>query len=80
MRLKTWVDEVEGTMKETLESVDKLQADLSDANASNLVLENRAKTVENQMVILQRQVQKLQSQAEEARVASTKIVELEAEL
>lgn len=43
-RLKIWVDEVKVTMKETLEFMDKLQAELNEANASNLILENWAKT------------------------------------
>lgn len=51
--------EVENTIKETLESVDKLQANLDEANTSKVALENRAKTVEDQVVILQRQVQEL---------------------
>lgn len=39
-RLKTWIDEVEGTIKEILELVDKFQAELNEARASKLVLEN----------------------------------------
>lgn len=41
-------------MKEILESMDKLQAELSEANASKLVLENQEKTVEDQVVLLHR--------------------------
>lgn len=40
-RLKAQVAEVEGTMKETLESMDKLQADLDEAIASKLGLRIR---------------------------------------
>lgn len=40
-------------MKENLESVDKFQADLDEANTSKLALENRAKTTEDQVAILQ---------------------------
>lgn len=40
--MKTWVKEVENTMKETLESVDKLQEDLDEANAAKLALKNQA--------------------------------------
>lgn len=61
--LKARVNKVEGTMKEILESMDKLQMDLNEANASKLGLENRAESTEDQMAILQRQVQELQSQA-----------------
>lgn len=39
-RLKARVDEVEGTTKETLDSMDKLQAELNKANASKLVVQN----------------------------------------
>lgn len=46
-RLKAQVNEVEGIMKETLESMDKLQAELNEANASKLVLENQAETAED---------------------------------
>lgn len=53
-RLKARVDEVESTMKETLESMDKLQAELSEANASKLFLKNRAKTIEDQVALLHR--------------------------
>lgn len=54
--MKAQVNEVEDTMKETLESMDKLQANLNEANASKLALETRAKNAEDQMVILQCQV------------------------
>lgn len=67
-------------MKETLESVDKLQIDLDQANTSKLALENRAKAAEDQVAMLQRQVQELQSQVEENWATSTRIIELEAEL
>lgn len=50
-------------MKETLESMDKLQANLDKENNSKLVLESQAKTIEDQVAILQCQVQELQSQA-----------------
>lgn len=40
-------------MKETVESVDKLQADLDDANATRLAFENRANTAKDQVAILQ---------------------------
>lgn len=43
LRLNAHIDEVEGTMKETLELVDKLWVDLDEANASKLGLENRTK-------------------------------------
>lgn len=56
LRLKTQVDKVEGTMKETLESVDKLQAD-----ASRSAFENGPKIFEDQVATLQCQVQELQS-------------------
>lgn len=79
-RLKTQVNEVEGIMKETLELVDKFQADLDEANASKLVLENRERSAEDQVALLHRQVLELQAQAEGAQVASTKVVELEAEM
>lgn len=39
-RLKAWVEEKENTMKETLEYVDKLQADLDETNTSKLASEN----------------------------------------
>lgn len=45
---------MEGAIKETLESVDKLQVDLNEANSSKLALENRAKSAKDQVVILQR--------------------------
>lgn len=47
------VDEMERTIKETLEFVDKLKVDLDQANASKLVLENRAKTTKDQVAMLQ---------------------------
>lgn len=40
MWLKAGVTEVESTMKENLESVDKLQEVLDEANAAKLVLES----------------------------------------
>lgn len=46
-KLKARVTEVENTMKETLEFIDKLQTDLDLANAANATIENRAKTIEN---------------------------------
>lgn len=65
-RLKARVDEVEGTMKETLELVDKLQTDLGEANTSKLALKSREKIFEDEVSMLQCQVQELQSQAEKA--------------
>lgn len=55
-RLKARVEEVEGTMKETLEFVDKLKADLNKANAVKAILDARAKSVKDPIVELQRQV------------------------
>lgn len=46
-RLKAWVAEVEGIIREILESVDKFQADLDEALAFNLGLENQVKSFEN---------------------------------
>lgn len=46
-KLKARVTEVENTMKETFEFIDKLQTDLDLANAANATIENRAKTIEN---------------------------------
>lgn len=43
-RLKARVSEVENTMKETLESIDKLQTNLDEANTSKFALKNQAKT------------------------------------
>lgn len=40
LRLKARVKKVENTMKEMLESVDKLQADLNEANALKLASKN----------------------------------------
>lgn len=79
-RLKTQVDKVEGTIKETLESVDKLQADLGEADAFKLALENWTISIEDQVSMLQRQVQELQSRVEENRITSNRIAELEVEL
>lgn len=45
--LKTWGAEVKGTMKETLEFVDKFQADFDAALAYKLSLENQAKFVKD---------------------------------
>lgn len=39
-------------MKETLESVEKLQTHLDEANTAKLVLENRVATAEDQVAIL----------------------------
>lgn len=50
--LKTRFAKVEGTMKETLELVDKFQIDLDAALASNLGLESRAKSAEDEVVLL----------------------------
>lgn len=60
-RLKTRVNEVESTMKETLELVDKLQLELGEVNASKLTLENWEKSVVNQVALLHFQVLELQS-------------------
>lgn len=79
-RLKVRVAEVESTMKETLEFVDKLRVDLDEAIALKEGLENWAKSGEDQVTLLQLQVLELQAQAEEVQAASTKVVELEAEL
>lgn len=43
-------------MKETLESIDKLQVDLDEANAAKVTIEARVKTVEDQVANLQRQL------------------------
>lgn len=51
--LKSWMAKVEGAMKETLEFMDKLQVDLDAALASKLGLENRAKSTEDQVALLQ---------------------------
>lgn len=56
LRLKAHVMKVENTMKETFESIDKLQVNLDEANSSKLALENQAKNIEDQVAILQRQV------------------------
>lgn len=40
LETEVWVKEVENTMKEMLEFVDKLQEDLDEGNTSKLVLEN----------------------------------------
>lgn len=45
--LKARVNEVEGTIKEILESVDKLQPTMDEANASKLGLKNWAKVADN---------------------------------
>lgn len=60
-KIEGQVTEIEGTIKETLESVDKLQADLNGALASNQCLKHRAKSTEDQVVLLQRQVLELQA-------------------
>lgn len=79
-RLKARVNEVKGTIKETLESMDKLQAERNEANASKLVLENRAKTAKDQVTLLHCQILELQAQVKEARAASTRVIELEVKL
>lgn len=79
-RLKTRIDKVEGIMKETLGSMDKLQAELNEANTCKVVLENQGKTAKDQVALLHRQVLELQAQAEEARAASIRAAELETEL
>lgn len=60
-------------MKETLESVDKLQVDLDEANATKATLEGRATTTEDQVANLQQQAQDLQSQVQESQSTSDKI-------
>lgn len=67
-------------MRETLESVDKIQADPSRALDSNRGLEYKAKSIEDQVVLLQRQVFELKAQVDKAQAAFARIVELEAEL
>lgn len=51
-RLKARVTEVENTIKEIIESIDKLQIDLNAANAVKETLENRSKIAENQVANL----------------------------
>lgn len=58
------MNEVEGTMKETIESVDKLQ-DLDEANATKAALEIISRAIEDQVIELQWQVQALQAEAME---------------
>lgn len=53
LRLNTRVNKVKGTMKDTMELVDKLQADLNEANTSKFALENWVKSAEDQVTILQ---------------------------
>lgn len=50
--LKARIEKVKGIIKEMLESIDKLQADLDEANISKLASENRIKTTEDQTAIL----------------------------
>lgn len=52
LRLKARVAEVESTMKETLESVDKLLADLDEALTSKLCLKNQVKFAEDRVALL----------------------------
>lgn len=51
-RLKARVKKVENIIKETLESIDKLQTDLDEANTSKSALENQAKIAKDRMAIL----------------------------
>lgn len=51
-RLKARVTEVENTIKEIIESIDKLQIDLDAANAVKETLENRSKIAKNQVANL----------------------------
>lgn len=67
-------------MKKTLESMDKLQADLDEAFTFNLGLENQTKFAGDQVALLQYQVSNLQAQAEGARTVSMKVAELLMEL
>lgn len=67
-------------MKETLDSIDKLQVDLDEANVAMLALENRATIAKDQVTILECKVQELQSQVEENQAISNRIVDLEAEI
>lgn len=64
--LKIRVAKVEGTMKESLESVDKFQADLDTALASNLGLESQTKSAEIKWPCCSSKVLELQAQVEEA--------------
>lgn len=45
-KLKAWITKVESTMKETLESIDKLQTNLDEANTTKLALEKWAKILQ----------------------------------
>lgn len=71
------ISEVENTMKEALEFVDKLQVDLDSANAANATLKNRAKISEDHVANLQQQVQELQSQAQESQATTERVVEIQ---
>lgn len=71
---------MKGTERETLKSVDKLQANLDKANTSKLAFENRGRSAKDQVATLKRQVQELQSQAEKDRAATSRMAEMEAEL
>lgn len=77
--LKARVTEIDSAMKEILESVDKFQVDLNAALASNLGLENRAESAENQVALLQHQVLELQALTKGAG-ARARVIELEVEL
>lgn len=74
------VDEVEGTMKETLESMDKLQAKLDQVNVAKAFLEAKANTAKDQVVDLQQQIQVLQAQTIESLVFVDKVIKLDNEL
>lgn len=67
-------------MKETLKSMDKLQADLDQANAAKASLEAKAKAIADQVFELQRKIQVLQAQAIESHATGDKVIELENEL
>lgn len=66
-------------MKETIESVDKLQ-DLDEANATKAALEIISRAIEDQVIKLQWQVQALQAEAMEKWATDDKVIELKNEL
>lgn len=78
--LKARVKEVEGTMKETLEFMDKFQSDLDEANATKVALKTEAKAMKDQVAELQWQVQKFQTKAIEKRATDDRVAKLENEL
>lgn len=60
--------------------MDKLRADLDEALTSKLGLKNRDTSDEDQVILLQCQILELQTKAKEVQAASTRVIELEAEL